>query len=463
MATGSTLLTGATGLLGSCLLKEGLERGHTFGVVIRPQGGLTATERFQVLQRTLDLDEAAGARVRVLAGDMKLPGLGLSTEDRAWVGQNVSRVLHNAGSVSFAYDPESEEPYATNVDGTRMLLVLCRELGLKEFHHVSTAYVCGLREGQILEDELNEGQVFANPYERSKLAAEVMVREADFLEHLTIYRPSAVLGDHATGYTPAFHSGYILLWGAWLLVCQGRSQSSVLGAFGLTGERLNVVTGDWCARCLWDLAVNEVSRGKTYHLTHQTPTPFSELFAVLNSCVSERLPALAEARYGDGIIADTYRPYLREHPTFDRTHLEADTEHAQCPELDREALERLVGYAVRKAFRPHQSFPIQAYFDSLKSSDRKASLFFEVPGPDGGSWPLTEVEGRLVPANSSSDELARVCCSEATLSALTGGHWSLEEALYSGGLAIQVGGSQVEETERLLATLVTQLSVGGTL
>lgn len=42
------------------------------------------------------------------------------------------------------------------MEGTRNVLQLCRATGIRQFYHVSTAYVCGLRKGQVLEDELDE-------------------------------------------------------------------------------------------------------------------------------------------------------------------------------------------------------------------------------------------------------------------------------------------------------------------
>ena len=460
MAKKWTLLTGVTGLVGSFLLKEALQRGHSLAVVVRSKDGCGALQRFQAHGRSLGLGDELESNVRVVAGDLRQPGLGLSSEDRAWVKEHVSRVIHNAGSVSFHYDSESEEPYATNVDGTRMLLVLCRELELTEFHHVSTAYVCGLREGRILESELDCSQVFANPYERSKFTAEVLVREADFLSHRTIYRPSVVLGDFATGFTPVFHSAYILLWGAWALACQGWSGSEVLGVLGLQEERLNLVTADWCARTIWDLAVREASNGKTYHLTHQRPTSFRELFSAFSSRVTRPILSAQKERFEEGVIADTYRPYLREHPNFDRTGLENDAQEPAAPIIDQAALDRLADFAVRKAFRSHQLFPAQSFFESLNSSVEEAQFRFEVPGPKGGAWALTQERGRWASAPATDDgKLSRVTCSEAALSALVGGHWSLEEALYSGGVAIQLGSNEATEVERLLASLVEQMSL----
>jgi nucleoside-diphosphate-sugar epimerase len=99
-------------------------------------------------------------------------------------------VLHNAASLTFRGTDPACEPWRTNVEGTRHVLDVCRQAGIRHFHHVSTAYVCGLRDGIVREDELEVGQDFGNDYERSKVAAERLVRGADHLETVTVFRPS---------------------------------------------------------------------------------------------------------------------------------------------------------------------------------------------------------------------------------------------------------------------------------
>ena len=88
------------------------------------------------------------------------------------------------------------------------VLELCRNAGIRNFHHVSTAYVCGLRQGRILESELDVGQKMSNDYEQSKLQAEKMVRSADFLDSLTVHRPAIIIGDSTNGYTTTYHGFY---------------------------------------------------------------------------------------------------------------------------------------------------------------------------------------------------------------------------------------------------------------
>ena len=59
-----------------------------------------------------------------------------------------------------------------NVDGTARVLEFARAAGLERLTYVSTAYVAGEPRALFREDELDVGQRFRNPYERSKFEAE---------------------------------------------------------------------------------------------------------------------------------------------------------------------------------------------------------------------------------------------------------------------------------------------------
>jgi long-chain acyl-CoA synthetase len=58
------------------------------------------------------------------------------------------------------------------------------------------------------EDELEVGQSFRNPYERSKFEAELALRREGADLPLQILRPSIVVGDSATGRTSSFNVLY---------------------------------------------------------------------------------------------------------------------------------------------------------------------------------------------------------------------------------------------------------------
>ena len=203
------LLTGATGLLGSYLLRDCLLAGRNMAVLVRPSKSESACQRVESLVRQWELSlETSLPRPIVLEGDLSKIDLGLNSHTLNWIGQHCTSVLHSAASLVFRGDDPNGEPYLSNVEGTRRMLELCRRTGIRQFHHVSTAYVCGLREGRILESDVDVGQTPCNAYEKTKLQAEILVRRADFLDPPTIYRPSIIVGDSQTGYTTTYHGFY---------------------------------------------------------------------------------------------------------------------------------------------------------------------------------------------------------------------------------------------------------------
>ena len=116
-------------------------------------------------------------------------------------------MVHCAASVSF--DLSLPESRRVNVDGTRHVLELAERCErLERLSYISTAYVAGEPRRLFGEDELDVGQPFRNPYERSKFEAERMLRERGDGMPLQILRPSIVVGDSRTGRTSSFNVLY---------------------------------------------------------------------------------------------------------------------------------------------------------------------------------------------------------------------------------------------------------------
>ena len=186
----------------------------------------------------------------VLEGDLSEIDLGLDNRSVGWIERNCESVVHNAASLVFRGEDPAAEPYLSNVEGTRRMLELCRCTGIRQFHHVSTAYVCGLRNGRIMESDVDMGQTPGNAYENSKLQGELLVREADFIDRPTIYRPSIIVGDSQSGYTTTYHGFYAPLKLAHTMaskVSRGTNAGNlIVSALGIgAGDRKNFVPVDW--------------------------------------------------------------------------------------------------------------------------------------------------------------------------------------------------------------------------
>ena len=286
-----TLLTGATGLVGGYLLRDFLKAEVAVAVLARSNHMASAGGRIDaVMRRWEDLAGCFLPRPVVLEGDLRDPHLGLNDRDAAWVADNCDAVVHNAASMTFREDSHGE-PFRTNVDGIRNLLVFCEQAEIRKFHHVSTAYVCGLRDSLIFEDELDVGQQNGNVYEISKLTAEKMVRGAGFLKELTVYRPASVVGDSQTGYTTSTHGFYLPLQLAYAMADKVPTQlmgDRFFRLLGLQGnEGKNLVPVDWLSAAIVYVVTHSEHHGKTYHLTNPCPVTVQCIQEVVQEAIEK--------------------------------------------------------------------------------------------------------------------------------------------------------------------------------
>lgn len=203
---GHVLLTGATGMIGRFILRDLAARDVETAVLVRGQNAeARIAEAIESLERLHPDTEITAPRV--VRGDLHAADLGVSAADAAWLGRHVDGVIHCAGDVSFGNEWQAEAIRKTNVEGTANVARFCLDRGIGRLSHVSTAFVCGDRQGVIREDEGRCGQGFGSAYEEAKLLAEEVLAEAG-LPELKIFRPCFVGGDTATGYTSTFHGIY---------------------------------------------------------------------------------------------------------------------------------------------------------------------------------------------------------------------------------------------------------------
>ena len=306
----------------------------------------------------------------MLEGDLCDVDLDLDNRSLRWIERNCESVVHNAASLVFRGDDPAGEPYLSNVEGTRRMLELCRCTGVRQFHHVSTAYVCGLREGRILESNVNVGQTPGNVYEKTKLQAELLVREAaqgkeSWLDRPTIYRPSIIVGDSQTGYTTTYHGFYAPLKLAHTMASKvevGTTAGDLLvSALGIKeNDRKNFVPVDWVSAVLSHIHGRPDFHGATYHLTSPQPPLVLEMAAVMQEVVEELSPMgePASSWNMDGEwFANTFRDqlaiygaYWRDDPMFDTTNTRRAAPHLVCPKLDREMMSQLARFAIDANF-----------------------------------------------------------------------------------------------------------------
>jgi len=362
----SILLTGGTGLLGSYLVRDLLLAGRSLALIVRRDRRRSPESRVDaVVRQWEDATDTELPRPVVLAGDLTEPFCGLDEESRAWVRWNCSTLLNNAASLTFRGSDPQAEPWLTNVAGTQHVLDLARDTEIEHFHHVSTAYVCGLRSGRVAEQDLDQGQEFGNDYERSKVEAEKRVREADHLATATVYRPSIIVGDSRTGYTSTYHGFFAgLRLGHTLLTRVVKGSTSGPALLSLLGvnqsDRKNFVPVDWVSAVIAHAIQTPAARGRTLHLTHPDPLSMHTVGSVIQEAVETFSDAASpddpdlcdEEWFADNLRSqlDVYQSYFRNDPDFDRQNTISVAGHIPCPALDRQTLLRMSRFAIETDF-----------------------------------------------------------------------------------------------------------------
>jgi len=355
---GFVFLTGATGLLGSYIMYNLLKQDENVAVLVRPGRKETAEHRIsKILSHWKKETGRTVAMPKIVSGDL------LQSKGLEKLHGRCKSVIHCAASLTF-YGPQGEEPWTSNVDGTKRILDFCDAAGVSDMHYISTAYVAGSSK-IFYEKDLNSGQELRNDYEKSKFEAENIVRSADFLKNLTVYRPSIVVGDSTTGFTTTFHGFYAVLKLAHTMVSRlpmgSTSGRSLLAALGMNGsERKNFVPVDWVTNVFNHIFSNPELHGQTYHLTTPDPPLLTDFVDMVQDAV-ETWSTLADKH--DPRRADEewffkhylsevqiYRAYLQDDPQFDSTNTQSAAPHLPCPVMNRDLMLFLARYAILSRF-----------------------------------------------------------------------------------------------------------------
>ena len=181
---GQTLLTGATGFVGSAVARALIGAGFPVRALVRP-----GSPRFHL--GDLDLE--------FIEGDLR---------DAASVARAVKGAryaFHVAADYRlWARDPH--EIFAANVDGTRNIMQAALRAGVERVVHTSSVATLGLRPDGTAADETNplsEAQGIG-AYKRSKIAAERLVEAMVAREGLpaVIVNPSTPVGPRDVKPTP---------------------------------------------------------------------------------------------------------------------------------------------------------------------------------------------------------------------------------------------------------------------
>ena len=364
------LLTGATGLLGSFLVREVLDQtdAHLW-CLVRADSVEHGLERIEAAMRRFgSWREGDRERLTAVPGDLGDARLGLSADRFAELAEQIDAIVHNGARVN--HIETYSRMHAPNVRATEALLRLASTHRLKPLHFVSTTSVLTdttappadqPRIGR--EDDFSAPDLVMNSgYVQSKWVAESLVRCArDRGLPVSIYRPGLISGDVHSGAGSTDDAFWNMVRA---FVALGMIPDS-------TDRTVSMVPVNYVARALVRIAVDPHTWGGTFHLVTHHRTPITDLeqqlrargFAMRTVSVPEFGESLfttatkLSARGDDSLmravlVSGEFAAAPADTGSFDDTHTRAVLVGSgiDCPDTDADVLGRYVDYYTRIGF-----------------------------------------------------------------------------------------------------------------
>lgn len=279
-------ITGGTGFLGTEIVLRLIRTTQDpIYVLVRAGSESEGTHRLRsAWQHSDELCSAIGSQVLPVTGDFTKKDLGISSQNRQLLRENVTKIFHCGAEIGFQKD--EKELMLVNCKGTENVLNFAYGCSrLQRFIHISTAYVAGQRSGVITEKppesdgqmntqtacaetgcgknnrakkkHVEAGANFSSLYEKSKALAEDLVRISGL--PFSICRPGMIVGDSTTGRAKNFNTIYYVL----KLFLLGKMP--ILPISPDTG--LNLVPVDYVADAVVRIGADDDAEGKIFHLT----------------------------------------------------------------------------------------------------------------------------------------------------------------------------------------------------
>lgn len=371
-----TVLTGATGFLGSHLMAAMLLDGYRIIIPGRSTKEENLAERINKLLKWFGIENLSG-QLELVEIDFLKPLMGIPEENYRKLCAKSEQVIHCASDTSFA-ERKRENVLRSNVKSLDGILKFASDSGAENFHYISTAYVAG-KDVKVCKECLPSSSDFQNVYEESKALAENIIASYCTSNSIpyTIIRPSVVYGDSRTGRSLRFNALYFPIQSARYLqdiylndIKNGEGKKSKELGIYIDSDgylfmplkiclpqrgSLNIIPVDYFVEATMKI-INSPVPGGIFHLTNSSAT-YLDSIAIFN----EKLMKVRGIEIVYGLpdpgtrnppeelfdrFMEPYRFYLSDSRIFERKNTDMITGNAQPPEFTYEIFERCMEYAM---------------------------------------------------------------------------------------------------------------------
>lgn len=390
------LITGATGLLGRNLLMEYIKcfcenlKSLEVILLVRSLSNDSGKERIKkiILEEEIhyldskkiscsELECFIDTNIQCINYCLEAPDLNISAEDRGALNRKSIDVFYHISALTDFRDSEKvkENLWKVNVCGTDNILNMLNYMNVDQFIYVSSAYVCGYSSNNILPNLIDLNKEFRNPYEKSKLEAEIKVIDKMHSINMRykIFRPSTICGrliENEIGAINKFDVFYA--WAAFFLKIKKEtfsldrdrlytpvSMSSRIYCNARSG--LNIVPADFAAKVMFN-TVKENHSDTHYHLVNEEEFLHWKCSSIILDSLNisgysfvedmpDNMSKLEKLYYKT--VGRIYSPYMASPPMlFDTSNLKEIylKNGLKCPEINISNMQKLLDYAKQKDF-----------------------------------------------------------------------------------------------------------------
>jgi len=388
-------LTGATGLLGRNLLfeilKQNLGNLDDLEIIVlgRPVHTAPLDNRLheifkddgysyiEIDPKDLRIIQQIQQCIVPISFDLTKDNLDISPKDlKILKEEKIDHFFHVAALTDFRAGTSVEAKLRdVNVKGTQRVLALLKQLDVGQFIYVSSAYACGSKTGQVEADYVNPNEKFRNFYEKSKLEAEILVR--DFAKQnnqkIKIFRPSTICGrliEKPIGAISKFDVFYA--WGAFFLRLKAKALKTFKNIYETSYEfpirihfnpksGLNIVPSDYAAKVLYRAACDDWE-GDSFYLVNNAETPHKLYVSYILEAIgitgcnfvdNEPVDKSEIERFYYKTVGKLFTPYALNDPiVFSVSNIKKQLVKCKlaCPRVDRNNLVKLIDFAKKKYF-----------------------------------------------------------------------------------------------------------------